>query len=233
MNTFRKFNELIKHMSVRSAVRFMRASKKSVVQAPHLSTSAKVRIANELGIGKEARRIAVFSQLRYASGFALVALLIAGQFARPGTALYFIKERTEDVREVVDPGFREERKQRLQQDDSSMSNPEAEETEDQSKDEQSGDSGHGQDDKSSSDGDESSGNNEGSHDDSNDEDEADDESTSDDNDDASDDGEQSDQTDEEKAAEDAAEQAAKDAEDELKELEQDAEDEEDDSSDSD
>lgn len=75
--------------------------------SPALSKDTKKRIAQEIGF----KPVAIGSYRRLATAGAsigLVLLVIVSQFARPGSALYAIKQKTDEVRVLIQPGFDKE-----------------------------------------------------------------------------------------------------------------------------
>ncbi len=80
---------------------------------PHLDTSVKHQIAQDIGL----RQRPIYAKPRFALAGALAAIVIlsiAAQFAQPGSPLYALKRATEEVRVIIQPSFKAEIQHRRQ-----------------------------------------------------------------------------------------------------------------------
>ena len=99
---------------------------------PHLDPESKEHIAHTIGIPthKDHRATLLVS----ATSFAVLTLLIvSAQFASPGSALDSIKQGTDQVRSVIQPGFKVEELKKL---DDSATNSQEQQLEKQKQDDQ-------------------------------------------------------------------------------------------------
>ena len=80
---------------------------------PHLGTSVKHQIAQDIGL----RQRPIYAKPRFAlaGAFAVIVMLsVAAQFAQPSSPLYALKRATEEVRVILQPSFKDELQHRRQ-----------------------------------------------------------------------------------------------------------------------
>ena len=99
---------LIQSLGIVKAVRFI--FRRKHLNAVSFDKKAKAQIAEQLGIGKEYRHQESLIFAKFASVFAIAGIIVIAQWAKPGQTLYTVKQGTDEVRSVVQPGFRKELK---------------------------------------------------------------------------------------------------------------------------
>ena len=98
--------KLIQSLGIVKAVRFI--FRRKHLNAVSFDKKAKAQIAEQLGIGKEYRHQESLIFAKFASVFAIAGIIVIAQWAKPGQTLYTVKQGTDEVRSVVQPGFRKE-----------------------------------------------------------------------------------------------------------------------------
>jgi hypothetical protein len=111
MRFIRRNYELIRALGMRNLLRFENGRKIILKREPHLARSEKHRIAVDLGITREARFYKAISYSKLATATMIALIFVVGQVAEPGSAMYFIRERTDDIKEVVVPSLKKQSKE--------------------------------------------------------------------------------------------------------------------------
>jgi hypothetical protein len=109
MKNFKNYLVLLRNLGLIKGLLAIFA-KKSLIPKK-LDSQTKRDVAKQLGLGKEVKNVRTLNFARYSTAFTLLAVIIIAQWSVPGQALYSIKQKTDDARAIVQPGYKEKLKE--------------------------------------------------------------------------------------------------------------------------